>query len=148
MLDEIIERLYDLTEEQQRDVLEYIRSLPPSAKRAYPRTKIQLPIDVETGKQTVTSQTRDICPSGVFIESNMNFKEGLEIQMIFEMPGQATPFYLNGIATRVENSGAAVQFKGLSSETKAILNKMVSTKFPDMISAIEEPIIFRFEIAK
>lgn len=148
MLDEIIERVNDLTEEQQRDVLEYLRSLSPSAKRAYPRTKIQLPIDVETGKQTVTSRTRDISPRGVFIESSTNFKEGLEIQMIFEIPGQAAPFHLNGIITRVENTGAAVRFKGLSSETKAILNKMISTKFPDMISAIEEPIIFRFEIAK
>ena len=148
MLNEIMERLQQLTEEQQKDVLEYVTGLSLNAKRDYPRKKIRLAIDVLSGDEGLRTESRDISPSGVFINSEKTFEKGVDIQMAFSVPGQGEAFKLSGVVARVESAGMAVRFKNLEPQAREALNAFILTDFPDLSDSIGDPVMFRFEIAK
>ena len=148
MLSEIIERVNNLTEEQQRDVLAYLRELPSGSKREYPRKKTQVSIDVLAGEQAIQADTRDMSAGGVFINSVQAFNEGVDIRVVFSIPGQDDPFNLRGVIRRVEPLGFAVQFMDMNHDSKKILNDAIFNQNPDLAGSIEDKIIFRVEIAK
>ncbi len=148
MLNEIIERVNNLSEQQQKDVLDYLRALPPRDKRDCIRKQAQLSIDVVTGDQTIQTDTRDISAGGVFINSVEKLDKGLNVRVVFSIPGQDTPFKLNGFIGRVEPAGIAVQFKDLDPTTKNILDDAIYKNFPDLAGCFEDKIFFRIEIAK
>jgi hypothetical protein len=148
MLSEIIERVNNLTEEQQKDVLAYLRAFPPTSKRKYPRKQTQLPIDVVVGERAIRADTRDMSADGVFINSGEEFNKGLNIRVAFSIPGQEEPFKLKGVVLRVEPLGIAIQFMDMTPDSRKLLNDSIFKTFPEFPGSIDDKIFFRIEIAK
>ena len=75
ILDEIIEKIHNLTYEQQKDVLEYLNSIQKKENRGCLRLSTQLEIDaVVDGDRIIQADTRDISSNGLFIKtSGANF---------------------------------------------------------------------------
>ena len=128
MIDEIIKRVHNLTPEQQKNVLEYLKSIQASGQRGYPRRGTRIDIDAVVGDKLIKSDTYDISASGMFINTEWKFDLDTGIRVVFLLPGQNRPFKLQGRITRVEQSGVAIQFEEVSPYFQKILDGVVWKK--------------------
>jgi len=126
LIDEIIKRIHSLTHEQQKDVMEYLKSLQKDGQRRYSRLSTRFRIDaVIDDNKVVQTDTRDISASGVFINTNMQFKTGKSAIVVVSMPKRNSPMRLHGKITRIEKSGMAIKFDNVSPYFEKILDDAI-----------------------
>ena len=124
MLDEITRQASVLSEDQQKEVLDYIRSIRDH--RRYPRVRKRIDIDVVIEDSIVQSDSRDISASGVFVKTNLKAAAGKPAKVVFSIPGQKTPFKLNGRVVRTEEGGVAIGFTDMTPYARQSLAKMLA----------------------
>lgn len=125
MLNEIIKKAHSLTSTQQKDVLEYMKSLPSSGERGYPRKKVRMEVDAVAGDKLIQADIRDMSASGIYIKMARKFQGEKEVKVVFSVPGQGRPFKLDGEIVRVESNGIAITFKDLSPYIKDMLDDTI-----------------------
>ena len=125
MLKEIIKRVNNLTVDQQKNVLEYLNSLPTDGERGYSRKTIPIDVDAVVGDKVIQTDSRDISASGIYINVSGSFKSDKGVKVVFSIPGQKTPFKLAGKIVRIEPTGMAISFEELSPYLKKMLDDMI-----------------------
>ena len=116
MLDEIFNRIAKLNEAQQKAVLDFVKNLTDQEdadlenERSHPRTSVKFEVDVLIDDKLIKTNTQDISASGVFIGAKAKVEKGLPAKVVLTIPGQRTPFKLNGSVVRAESDGFAIWF--------------------------------------
>lgn len=125
LLDEIISEVRSLTEDLQKDLLDYIHSIKD--QRSYPRVNTPIEIDVLIGDKVIQSDAKNMSASGVFIKSRMNPDIGTPVRMVFSLPGQARPFKLTGTVVRIDAGGIGIYFSEMTSYAREHLDNLLKS---------------------
>ncbi len=125
ILDEIINRVHNLSQEQQKRVLKNLRSLQEGEKRRYQRLNINSDIDAVVGYRVIQSDTQDISASGVYIRTTGKFEINKGARVVFAVPGYDTPFKLSGKSVRSDRKGVAIEFEDMTPYVKANLDEAI-----------------------
>lgn len=125
MLDEIINRVRNLTQDQQKEILEILKTWQIGKQREYQRLKAKSDIDVELGNRVIQTDTSDISASGIYINTEGKFETDKTVRIVFSIPGIDKSFKLKGIIVRVEKSGVAIQFENITPYFRKILDNII-----------------------
>jgi c-di-GMP-binding flagellar brake protein YcgR len=125
MLDEIINRVRNLTQDQQKEILEILKTWQIGKQRKYQRLKAKSDIDVEVGNSVIQTDTSDISASGIYINTEGKFKTNKTVRIVFSIPGIDKSFKLKGMIVRVEKSGIAIQFENITPYFRKILDNII-----------------------
>ena len=125
ILDEIVNRVHNLTHSQLKDVLKFLVSLQGNEKRRHPRLTINTDIDAVIGGRLIQSNTRDISASGVYVRTTQNLEPGKGARVVFMIPNHKTPLKLKGKLIRTEPSGIAIKFEGQNPYLNRILDDVI-----------------------
>lgn len=125
MLDEIIRRVKNLTEDQQKEMLETLQGMQAGKLRDYPRMETRTDIDVVVGDRVIQTDARDISASGIYINTSGKFEINKNVRVVFSVPGIDKPFKLTGNIIRVEQDGLAIKFKNITPYFKKILDDAI-----------------------
>lgn len=123
--DEIIQRVNNLSPEQQLEILETLRIWQAGEKRVYKRISEPFEIDVLIGDKLVRTVIKNISASGVYIKTTGKIDAGKDVRVCFSIPGAEKPFKLEGSIVRSESDGLAVAFKQISSYLRKVINTTV-----------------------
>ncbi len=86
IIDKITEKVRNLTQKQQEDVLNYIQSLYDP--REYARFSQIIEIDAVVGNRVIQSDTRDISAGGAFVNTNVPLEPGSAARVVFQSRGR------------------------------------------------------------
>ncbi len=125
MLEEIIKRVKNLTDDQQEEVLEILKSWQQGKQREYQRKAARSDIDVVVGDKVIQTDTRDISASGIYINTSGKFEASKSVRVVFSVPGYDKPFKLTGMIVRVEQDGMAIKFENITPYFKKILDDVI-----------------------
>ncbi|MBW2653399.1 MAG: PilZ domain-containing protein [Deltaproteobacteria bacterium] len=125
MLDEIIKRVHNLTQDQQKEILGTLRTLQAGKRREFRRLKIKADIDVVVGDRVIQTDIGDISANGVFINASGKFEINKSVRVVFSVSGVGRPFKLEGSIVRVAETGIAIKFENTTSYFKEILNNVI-----------------------
>lgn len=125
ILDEINRRVQNLTQDQQKEILEILKIWQRGKDREYQRLKTKTEIDVVVGDRVIQTQASDISASGIFINASGKFKLKKSVRIVFSVPGVDKPFKLRGIIVRVEENGMAIKFENITPYFKEILDGVI-----------------------
>ena len=125
MLDEIINRVRNLTQDQQKEILEILKTWQIGKQREYQRLKAKSDIDVELGNRVIQTDTSDISASGIYINTEGKFETDKTVRIVFSIPGIDKSFKLKGMIVRVEKSGIAIQFENITPYFRKILDNII-----------------------
>ena len=125
MLDEIINRVRNLTQDQQKEILEILKTWQVGKQREYQRLKAKSEIDVVVGNQVIQTDTSDISASGIYINTEGKFETDKTVRIVFSIPGIDKSFKLKGMIVRVEKSGVAIQFENITPDFRKILDNII-----------------------
>jgi len=78
--EEIIKRVRNLTEEQQIEILEMLRTWQAGRQREYQRLETKANIDVVIGDKIIQSDSRDISGSGIFVNTSGKFETDKDVR--------------------------------------------------------------------
>ena len=125
MLDEIIKRVRNLTQDQQKEILEILKTWQAGKQREHQRLKSRVDIDVVVGDRIIQTDARDISASGIFINTSGKFETNQSVRVVFSVPGFDKPFKLQGMIVRVEKNGLAIKFENITPYFKKILDDVI-----------------------
>ncbi len=123
--EEIIKRVRNLTQEQQKEVLEMLRTWQTGKQREYQRLENKTNIDVVIGDKLIQSDSRDISASGLFVNTSGTFETDKDVRVVFSIPGVEKPFKLQGSVVRAEQAGVAIKFENITPYFKKILDDVI-----------------------
>ena len=123
LLDEIMSEVRFLTEDLQKDILDYIKNI--KEPRSYPRVDKPIEMDVLIGDKVIQSNAKNLSASGVFIKSGMNPDVGTPAKIVFSLPGQKMPFKLNGTVVRTDNGGIGLSFSEMTFYAREHLDNLI-----------------------
>jgi len=125
MQDEIIKRVRDLTEDQQKEILEILKTWQAGKQRDYQRLEKKTDIDVVVGDRVIQTDIKDISASGIYINTSGKFETNKSVRVVFSVPGIDRPFKLKGMIVRVEQDGLAIKFKNITPYFKNLLDDVI-----------------------
>lgn len=123
LLDEIMAEVRFLTEDLQKDILDYIHNI--KEPRTYPRVNKPIEMDVLIGDKVIQSNAKNLSASGVFIKSGMKPDVGTPAKIVFSLPGQARPFKLDGIVVRTDSGGIGLSFSEITFYAREHLDSLL-----------------------
>lgn len=123
--DEIIERVQNLTHDQQKEILEILKTWQTGKQRKFQRLKTKADIDVVVGDRVIQTHTSDISAGGLFLNASGKFEINKNVRVVFSVPGYDKPFKLQGVIVRVEKNGVAIQFANITPYFKQILDDVI-----------------------
>ena len=125
MLDEIINRVRNLTQDKQKEILEILKTWQIGKQREYQRLKAKSDIDVVVGNRVIQTDTSDISASGIYINTKGKFETNKTVRIVFSIPGIDKSFKLKGMIVRVEKSGIAIEFENITPYFRKILDNII-----------------------
>lgn len=125
MLDEIINRVRNLNQDQQKEILEILKTWQVGKQREYQRLKAKSDIDVVVGNRVIQTDTSDISASGIYINTERKFETNKTVRIVFSIPGIDKSFKLKGMIVRVEKSGIAIEFENITPYFRKILDNII-----------------------
>jgi len=128
MLDEIINRVRNLTDDQQTQILEILKDWQTGKQREYQRLDARADIDVVIGNRVIQTKTKDLSAGGIYINTSGKFETDKSVRLVFSIPGHDKPFKLQGMIVRVEKSGMAIKFENITPYLKKILDDLIWEK--------------------
>ncbi len=127
MLDEIIKRVRNLKSEQQKEILEILKTWQSGKQRDYPRLDTNVDIDVVIGDRVIQTDAKDISAGGIYINTSGKFEANKNVRVVFTIPGIDKPFKLEGMIVRVEQNGMAIKFSNITPYFKKMLDDIIWT---------------------
>lgn len=131
MLNEIIQRVENLTPEQQEKILSILKEWQKDKKREFQRLKLKSDVDVANDRRVIQTHMRDVSASGIYINTSGRFDLDETVKVVFTIPGYEKPFKLKGKIVRVEEHGLAITFAEITPYFKAILDEAICKVDPD-----------------
>jgi len=125
MLDEIIKRVRNITQDQQKQILEILKTWQTGKQRDFQRVETKVVTDVVVGDRVIQTDARDISASGIFINTSGKFETNKSVRVVFSVPGYDKPFKLQGMIVRVEKHGLAIKFENITPYFKKILDDVI-----------------------
>jgi len=125
MLDEIIKRVRNLTDNQQKEILQILKTWQTGKQREYQRLETRADIDVLVGDRIIQTDAKDISASGIYINTSGKFETDRSVRVVFSVPGYDKPFKLQGKIVRVEQNGMAIKFENITPYFKEILDDVI-----------------------
>jgi len=125
MLDEIIKRVRNITQDQQKEILEILKTWQAGKQRDFQRMETKVVIDVVVGDRVIQTDARDISASGIFINTSGKFETNKSVRVVFSVPGYDKPFKLQGMIVRVEKHGLAIKFENITPYFKKVLDDVI-----------------------
>lgn len=125
MLDEIIKRVRNLTQDQQKEILDTLKTWQAGKQREHQRLKTRVDIDVVVGDRVIQTDAKDISAGGIFINTSGKFETNKSVRVVFSVPGYDKPFKLQGMIVRVEQNGLAIKFENITPYFKKILDDVI-----------------------
>ncbi len=125
MLDEIIKRVRNITQDQQKQILEILKTWQTGKQRDFQRVETKVVTDVVVGDRVIQTDARDISASGIFINTSGKFETNKNVRVVFSVPGYDKPFKLQGMIVRVEKHGLAIKFENITPYFKKILDDVI-----------------------
>lgn len=122
MLDDIIKRVRNLSQDQQKEILELLKTWQTGRQRDFQRLEAKASVDVVVGNRVIQTDAKDISASGIFINAAGKFETDKDVRVVFSIPGYDKPFKLRGKIVRVEDSGIAIEFENITPYFKTILD--------------------------
>ena len=128
MLDEIIKRVRNLTQDQQKEILETLETWQAGKQRDYQRLETKVDIAVVVGDRVIQTDTKDISAGGIYINTSGKFETDKSVRIVFSIPGYDKPFKLQGMIVRAEQNGVAIKFENITPYFKKILDDVIWKK--------------------
>ena len=125
MLDEIIKRVRNLTDNQQKEILQILKTWQTGKQRECQRLETRADIDVLVGDRIIQTDAKDISASGIYINTSGKFETDRSVRVVFSVPGYDKPFKLQGKIVRVEQNGMAIKFENITPYFKEILDDVI-----------------------
>jgi hypothetical protein len=123
--DEIINRVCNLSEDQQRQLLNILKTWQTGKQRAYQRLKIQSDVNVLIDDKVIKTNTLDISASGIYIDASGAIDTDKSVRVVFSIPGRDKPYKLDGTVVRVDENGMAIKFESVTPYFKEILDSAI-----------------------
>lgn len=124
-LDEIIRRVKKLSEDQQTEILEILKSWQPADQRFYQRIEQPMEIDVLIGDSLSQTVLKNVSATGVLFKPMGKIDEDQDVRVVFSVPGTQKPFKLDGHVVRFDQDGLAVEFKKVTPYLLQILDDAI-----------------------
>ena len=125
MLDEIIKRVRNLSDNQQKEIVQILKTWQTGKQREYQRLETRADIDVLVGDRIIQTDAKDISASGIYINTSGKFETDRSVRVVFSVPGYDKPFKLQGKIVRVEQNGMAIKFENITPYFKEILDDVI-----------------------
>lgn len=125
ILDEIITKVRNLNQDQQKDILDILNHWQTGKQREYSRLKTRADVDVVVGDRVIQTDSGDISAGGIYINTTGNFEINKSARVLFSVPGFERPFKLKGVIVRVEKNGVAIRFKDITPYFKKFLDETI-----------------------
>ena len=127
IVDKIINRVRNLDDDQQKEILEILTTMQSGKLRYHPRLDTKVDVDVAVGNRVIQTDSKDISAGGVFINTATSdaYKISEDVRVVFSAPGYDKPFKLSGSIVRVEKGGLAIKFENISPYFKKILDDVI-----------------------
>lgn len=127
-IDEINQRIKNLTSDQQIEILDILRSWQAGEQRAYTRIYEPMEIDVLIGDKLIQTVLTNVSASGVFIKTTRKVDTDQDVRVVFSMEGAEKPFKLDGSIVRSQPDGLAVEFKQVTPYLMQLLDEAIWQK--------------------
>lgn len=125
IIDEIIRKVRNLNDDQQKEILETLKIYQAGKEREYNRLKTKTEIDVVVGDRVIQTNSGDLSAGGVYINTKGNFELNISARVVFSIPGIDTPFKLKGNIVRVDENGIAIKFDNATPYFKKFLDDAI-----------------------
>ena len=126
--DEIINRVLNLSEEQQIQLLQVLKTWQTGQQRKYQRLKMQSDVNVLIDDKIIKTNSLNLSASGVYITSSGPFDTEKSVRVVLSIPGRPKPYKLDGTIVRVDENGMAIQFENVTPYFKEILDSVIWKK--------------------
>lgn len=129
--DRLVSLVLNLTEEQQKALLDKLKIIFRSERRQSRRRSFGTVVAFVTKGRAYREFSKDFSSSGVYIETSGAFSVGQEVVMTFSFPDPQKHVRVIGRVARVDDSGIGIAFnmKSLSGEEielKSFVSKTAS----------------------
>ena len=126
IMSELFQKVIDLNENQQKQLLNYAEKLLVDEKREDIRRSCNIPINYAANNRVYSNQILNISANGLFIETQRPLARGEEVIMAFKLEGFDKPLKLRGEVARVSQDGAGVTFKDISPHIEEMIRVIVN----------------------
>jgi hypothetical protein len=116
-------------------------------RRQFPRSEVELRVQVQTPQQLRLLYTHNISLGGAFLRCDEDFAEGARVKLIFSHPADDVEHTLHAIVARTihhppEHRGFAVYFEDMSAEQRRAFHDFVDAYTPPTLDEVDEdPIV-------
>lgn len=123
----LFERITCMSDDERRTLLKLLDEglLKGKCRRAHFRKPTRLPLIYATKRTVYQSMTKDIGLGGVFISTNISFKVGEELKMLFK-PQKDGGVKIPGRVARISLDGIGVRFLSTSNAMKTAILSLAS----------------------
>lgn len=125
LLEDIVKRVKNLNEDQQKEILKILEEMQKGRQREYQRIETRAEIDVVVGDRVIQTNAKDLCAGGIFINASGKFEINKSVRIVFSVSGHDKPFKLQGKIVRVEKTGVAICFENITPYFKKILDDVI-----------------------
>lgn len=127
ILKELVETIAKMSENEQKELLEYIKLRPFVEKRLDHRKPYSAPLDYSVDNRFYRDFITDISSTGIFLSTNKDFSSGQKVTMALPLPGRKGEFKLTGTVVRAAENGVGIKFDFKSSVTEEIVREHISS---------------------
>ena len=113
--DRLISLAMELSEEQQKTLLEELESKLSKEGRRHTRKPFITVVDFASQGRAYREFIKDISGSGVYIQTSRPFSVGQDVVLTFPFPDSSKHVKITGRIIRVDDTGIGVQFNMTSS---------------------------------
>jgi Tfp pilus assembly protein PilZ len=126
ILSKLFQVIVDLSEEQQKELLDHAEQLLVNEKRENIRKSCNIPINYAANDHVYANQIKNISANGLFIETRRPLIRGDEVIMNFKMEGFDKSLKLKGEIARANQIGFGVAFKNVSPHIEEMIRVIVN----------------------
>jgi uncharacterized protein (TIGR02266 family) len=98
-------------------------------RRRFRRVPISTRIEAQAGDESLIVTAENISPGGMLIRAPKTLPEGMQVTLVFTLPGSKREFRITGTVQHVSpNAFMGVRFENLSDDDKQAITIFVDSK--------------------
>lgn len=110
LVEALIERIKQLPQAKQEELLALLDSRLPGRQRRYLRYAKQVEVGIGTEDKAFLAQSKDISAGGMFVEAPQPLDPHKTLSVVLSLPSAEQPFKFKGHIVRLTSEGIAVEF--------------------------------------
>ena len=124
-VDRLFEIISDMSEEEQKELLNDLEGRVIKKKRKHPREGCLITVDYVTKGRAYQNFIQDISTEGVFIETRESFAVGDKSLLTISYSNEQRPFKIEGEVVRIDSKGVGIKFKKVSQVQEELINSII-----------------------